>query len=135
MACLVDTPHQTRVVELLIVHAESLFGPNEDHQLIPVETLVEPMEKRNALQVPNSSNIGKLFKICDKVCKFSEFCIKFELSICLEQLMNVLPLFLFEFNQTRTDMNLSTKIYDIGHDVFSVTIKWLEVVLYLMDIL
>ncbi|KAH3849164.1 rho GTPase-activating protein 45-like isoform X2 [Dreissena polymorpha] len=45
LACLVDTPHQTRVVELLIVNAESLFGPLEDHQLFPGETRVEPMRK------------------------------------------------------------------------------------------
>ena len=64
MACLVDTPHQTRVVELLIVHAESLFGPREDHQLIHGETMVEPMEKRNTLQVPQTATIGIVLLPC-----------------------------------------------------------------------
>lgn len=59
LASLVDTPHQTRVVELLIVHAESLFGPREDHQLIPAETPVEPLEKRDVLQVPQTATIGE----------------------------------------------------------------------------
>lgn len=59
LASLVDTPHQTRVVELLIVHAESLFGPREDHQLITAETPVEPLEKRNVLQVPQTATIGE----------------------------------------------------------------------------
>ncbi|KAK3611717.1 hypothetical protein CHS0354_037293, partial [Potamilus streckersoni] len=43
LACLVDTPHQTRVVELLIVSAQILFGPSDDHEVLHGETLVEEL--------------------------------------------------------------------------------------------
>lgn len=59
LACLVDTPHQTRVVELLIINAENLFGPIEDHMLIHGETMVEHMEHRQTLQVPQPATVGK----------------------------------------------------------------------------
>lgn len=59
LACLVDTPHQTRVVELLIINAENLFGPIEDHMLVHGETIVEQMEQRNTLQVPQPATLGR----------------------------------------------------------------------------
>ncbi|KAL3867788.1 hypothetical protein ACJMK2_040635 [Sinanodonta woodiana] len=43
LACLVDTPHQTRVVELLIVSAQILFGPADDHEVLHGETPVEEL--------------------------------------------------------------------------------------------
>lgn len=62
LACLVDTPHQTRVVELLIVSAQSLFGPGDDHELIHGETAVEPVDKNSdqlvLLNVPEASKDG-----------------------------------------------------------------------------
>lgn len=64
LACLVDTPHQTRVVELLIINAENLFGPIEDHMLIHGETAVEQMEQRNTLQVPQPATIGTVSPEC-----------------------------------------------------------------------
>lgn len=45
LASLVDTPHQTRAIELLIVHAEAVFGPGDDYQLVPDQTPVEALEE------------------------------------------------------------------------------------------
>ncbi|KAL5022399.1 hypothetical protein ScPMuIL_001554 [Solemya velum] len=41
LASLVDTPHQTRAVELLIINSENLFGQPEDNEILPKETPVE----------------------------------------------------------------------------------------------
>ncbi|XP_070194646.1 rho GTPase-activating protein 45-like isoform X3 [Littorina saxatilis] len=54
LASLVDTPHQTRAIELLIVNAETVFGPGDDYQLLPDQTPVEAMEE--AAEVPSSSS-------------------------------------------------------------------------------
>lgn len=57
MTSLADSSHQTRVVELLIVHAEILFGPMEDHQLILGDTYVEPIEMKSMLLIPQQATI------------------------------------------------------------------------------
>ncbi|XP_071119563.1 rho GTPase-activating protein 45-like isoform X2 [Haliotis cracherodii] len=43
LASLVDTPHQTRAIELLISSAQTIFGPGADYQLIGGETPVEEL--------------------------------------------------------------------------------------------
>ncbi|XP_025111393.1 rho GTPase-activating protein 45-like isoform X3 [Pomacea canaliculata] len=58
LASLVDTPHQTRAVELLITNAEALFGPGDNFQLFPDQTPVEAMEDSAdglTISVPSSS--------------------------------------------------------------------------------
>ncbi|XP_059149401.1 rho GTPase-activating protein 29-like isoform X1 [Physella acuta] len=45
LASLVDTPHQTRAIELLITHAHSIFGPSEDYQVAPLQTPVENLSQ------------------------------------------------------------------------------------------
>lgn len=41
LAYLVDMPHQTRAVELLIANVKEIFGPETEYELIPGETPVE----------------------------------------------------------------------------------------------
>eukprot|EP00105_Crassostrea_gigas_P014982 XP_011431846.1 PREDICTED: uncharacterized protein LOC105331398 isoform X1 [Crassostrea gigas] len=43
LASLVDTPHQTRTVELLIINVKEIFGPETEYELIPGETPVEQL--------------------------------------------------------------------------------------------
>lgn len=43
LASLVDTPHQTRTVELLIINVKDIFGPETEYELIPGETPVEQL--------------------------------------------------------------------------------------------
>nr|XP_022319844.1 uncharacterized protein LOC111122377 isoform X3 [Crassostrea virginica] len=43
LASLVDTPHQTRTVELLISNVKEIFGPETEYELIPGETPVEQL--------------------------------------------------------------------------------------------
>ncbi|XP_056017736.1 rho GTPase-activating protein 45-like isoform X5 [Ostrea edulis] len=43
LASLVDTPHQTRTVELLIINVKDIFGPETEYELIPAETPVEQL--------------------------------------------------------------------------------------------
>ncbi|XP_061175377.1 uncharacterized protein LOC133184348 isoform X2 [Saccostrea echinata] len=43
LASLVDTPHQTRTVELLIANVKEIFGPETEYELIPGETPVESL--------------------------------------------------------------------------------------------
>ncbi|XP_046545544.1 rho GTPase-activating protein 45-like isoform X2 [Haliotis rubra] len=43
LASLVDTPHQTRAIELLISSAQTIFGPGADYQLVGGETPVEAL--------------------------------------------------------------------------------------------
>ncbi|XP_076440442.1 uncharacterized protein LOC143279954 isoform X2 [Babylonia areolata] len=59
LASLVDTPHQTRAVELLITNAEAVFGPGDDYQLVPDQTPVEALEAASddlSNTVPSSSS-------------------------------------------------------------------------------
>ncbi|KAK7468187.1 hypothetical protein BaRGS_00036600 [Batillaria attramentaria] len=58
LASLVDTPHQTRAIELLIINAEYVFGPGDDYQLVPDQTPVEALEdsaESLTIMVPTSS--------------------------------------------------------------------------------
>ncbi|XP_013073808.2 rho GTPase-activating protein 45-like isoform X1 [Biomphalaria glabrata] len=43
LASLVDTPHQTRAIELLITYAHLIFGPSEDFELAPTQSPVEQL--------------------------------------------------------------------------------------------
>ncbi|CAG5122062.1 unnamed protein product, partial [Candidula unifasciata] len=45
LASLVDTPHQTRAIELLITHAHILFGPSENFPVTPSQTPVEQLNQ------------------------------------------------------------------------------------------
>ncbi|XP_041360418.1 rho GTPase-activating protein 45-like isoform X2 [Gigantopelta aegis] len=47
LASLVDTPHQTRAIELLISSAQTIFGPDADYQLVAGETPVELLPDEN----------------------------------------------------------------------------------------
>lgn len=59
LASLVDTPHQTRTVELLINNAQSIFGPETDYELVPGETPIEPIDDKSP---ENSSQDTKVTK-------------------------------------------------------------------------
>ncbi|RUS77643.1 hypothetical protein EGW08_014586 [Elysia chlorotica] len=67
LASLVDTPHQTRAIELLVTHAHVVFGPSEDFQVTPDQTPIEQLEEASAqgqksakknLSEPTSSDIA-----------------------------------------------------------------------------
>ncbi|KAH9523439.1 Rho GTPase-activating protein 45 [Bulinus truncatus] len=45
LASLVDTPHQTRAIELLITYAHLVFGPSEDFQIAPTQSPVEQLNQ------------------------------------------------------------------------------------------
>ncbi|XP_035827402.1 rho GTPase-activating protein 45 isoform X1 [Aplysia californica] len=45
LASLVDTPHQTRAIDLLITNAHVIFGPSEDFQVAPSQTPIEQLNQ------------------------------------------------------------------------------------------
>ncbi|CAL1545224.1 unnamed protein product [Lymnaea stagnalis] len=56
LASLVDTPHQTRAIELLITYAHEIFGPSEDFQITPSQTPVEKLNQAlSGILVPGYS--------------------------------------------------------------------------------
>ncbi|XP_063441324.1 rho GTPase-activating protein 45-like isoform X2 [Mytilus trossulus] len=57
LASLVDTPHQTRTVELLITHAQLIFGPETEYELIPGETPIEPITEKSKPKPDTSTKI------------------------------------------------------------------------------
>ncbi|XP_021343685.1 mucin-5AC-like isoform X2 [Mizuhopecten yessoensis] len=52
LAYLVDMPHQTKAVELLIANVKDIFGPDTEYELIPGET---PVEKIGDGKSPNKA--------------------------------------------------------------------------------
>lgn len=57
LASLVDTPHQTRTVELLITNAQLIFGPETEYELIPGETPIEPITEKSQPKPDTSTKI------------------------------------------------------------------------------
>ncbi|GFS13572.1 minor histocompatibility protein HA-1-like [Elysia marginata] len=59
LASLVDTPHQTRAIELLVTHAHVIFGPSEDFQVSPGQTPIEQLDDRPADQASQGQKSSK----------------------------------------------------------------------------
>ncbi|KAK3090367.1 hypothetical protein FSP39_011249, partial [Pinctada imbricata] len=58
LTSLVDTPHQTRAVELIIVNVHEILGPDREHELIPAETPIEQLPSDARGKVHTSSQPG-----------------------------------------------------------------------------
>ena len=68
LASLVDTPHQTRTIELLIINAQLIFGPETDYELAPGETPIEPIvENEPQSKIQNSTSNTKIVITKDEV--------------------------------------------------------------------
>ncbi|XP_033736742.1 rho GTPase-activating protein 45-like isoform X2 [Pecten maximus] len=68
LAYLVDMPHQTRAVELLIANVKDIFGPETEYELIPGETPVEKIgdSKTSKKTAPSPQSTSTLSTQLDK---------------------------------------------------------------------